>query len=97
MRPPYGYRGPQLHAAVRQVGIEPPIMWSKSGRDWIPQPVSQLMQRLQAVRSGDIVLLHDGAHDELGGDRQSTIDALECWIPRWKAQGLDLVSLRPSS
>jgi peptidoglycan/xylan/chitin deacetylase (PgdA/CDA1 family) len=97
MRPPFGYRGPQLHAAVRQAGIEPPIMWSKSGRDWKGQPVSRLIQRLRAVQSGDIVLLHDGAHGALGGDRQHTIDALDYWIPRWKAQGLDLVPLRPSS
>jgi peptidoglycan/xylan/chitin deacetylase (PgdA/CDA1 family) len=93
MRPPYGYRGPQLHAAVRQAGFEPPIMWSRSGYDWNPQPASKLIHRLRTVRSRDIVLLHDGAHDALGGKRQHTIEALEYWLPRWKAQGLDLVPL----
>jgi peptidoglycan-N-acetylglucosamine deacetylase len=97
MRPPYGYRGPQVHAAVRQAGLAPPIMWSKTARDWTRQPIAQLIHRLQAVRAGDIVLLHDGFHRALGGDRQQTVHALEHWLPRWKAHGLDLVSLSPLS
>jgi peptidoglycan/xylan/chitin deacetylase (PgdA/CDA1 family) len=93
MRPPYGYRGPQVHAAARHAGLDLPIMWSKSARDWTPQPIEQLIRRLQAVQTGDIVLLHDGFHRALGGDRRQTVHALEHWLPRWKAQGLDLVSL----
>ena len=97
MRPPFGFRTPQVHAAVRQAGLDPPILWSRSGRDWNPQPAAQLIQRLQAVRSGDIVLLHDGFHGALGGDRQHTVDALKHWLPRWKAQGLELVSIAHGS
>ena len=97
MRPPYGYRAPQVHAAARQGGFDPPIMWSKSPRDWTAQPVAELIRRLQAVRGGDIVLLHDGAHGALGGDRRNTLQALEYWLPRWKAQGLELAALRATS
>jgi peptidoglycan-N-acetylglucosamine deacetylase len=93
MRPPYGYRGPQVHAAARQAGLGSPIMWSVAARDWTPQPIAQLIHRLKSVRAGDIVLLHDGFHGALGGDRHQTVGALEHWLPRWKAQGLDLVSL----
>jgi peptidoglycan/xylan/chitin deacetylase (PgdA/CDA1 family) len=71
-------------------------MWSKSGRDWVAQPVGPLIQRLQRARGGDIVLLHDGFHGALRADRHQTVQALEHWLPRWKAQGLDLVSLRPN-
>jgi len=95
MRPPYGFRGPQVHAAARQAGLGPPIMWSKSARDWAPQPTGQLIQRLQTARAGDIILLHDGFHGALGADRQQTVQALTHWLPRWKEQGLDLVSVGP--
>jgi peptidoglycan/xylan/chitin deacetylase (PgdA/CDA1 family) len=97
MRPPYGYRGPQVHAAARQAGLDPPIMWSKTARDWTSQPIEQLIQRLQTVKTGDIVLMHDGSHRALGGDRRQTVQALEHWLPRWKAEGLDLVSLGPET
>ena len=95
MRPPYGYRAPQVHAAARQAGLDPPIMWSTTARDWTSQPIEQLIRRLQRVQAGDIVLMHDGSHRTLGGDRRQTVQALEHWLPRWKAEGLDLVSLGP--
>jgi len=96
MRPPYGYRGPQVHAAIRRLGFDPPIMWSKSARDWTPQPLRTLIQRLQTVTAGDIVLLHDGFHCAVGADRRQTVHALEHWLPRWTAEGLDLISLGPA-
>jgi len=92
MRPPYGYRGPQLHAAARRAELDPPVMWSKTGRDWTAQSVDRLI-RLKTVGSGDIVLLHDGFHRALGADRSQTVQALEHWLPRWKRQGLKLVSV----
>jgi len=95
MRPPYGFRGPQVHAAARQAGLHPLILWSQSARDWNEQPADRLIQRLQRVRSGDIVLMHDGFHGALGGNRQHTLDALEYWLPRWKTQGLEFVSVGP--
>jgi len=97
MRPPYGYRGPQVHAAARRAGLDPPVMWSKTGRDWTGQSVDRLIRRLANVRSGDIVLLHDGFHRALGADRGSTVQALEHWLPRWKAQGFALVPVEHSS
>src|SRR5262249_39255986 len=97
MRPPYGYRGPQLHAAARRAGLVPPIMWSKAGRDWTGQSADRLIRRLEEVRSGDIVLLHDGFHRALGTDRGQTVQALEHWLPRWRAQGFNFVSVERSS
>ena len=97
MRPPYGYRGPQVHAAARRAGLDPPVMWSKTGRDWTGQSVDRMILRLAKVRSGDIVLLHDGFHRALGADRGSTVQALEHWLPRWKAEGFALVPVEHSS
>jgi peptidoglycan/xylan/chitin deacetylase (PgdA/CDA1 family) len=68
-------------------------MWSISGRDWRPQPAERVMNRLQRVKGGDIVLLHDGDHRSLEGNRSHTVAALEYWIPRWKQAGLKMLSL----
>jgi hypothetical protein len=57
--------------------------------------MEQLIRRLQTVQAGDIVLMHDGSHRALGGERSRTVQALEHWLPRWRADGLDLVSLGP--
>jgi peptidoglycan-N-acetylglucosamine deacetylase len=93
MRPPYGFRGPQLDGVVRNNGEGRVVMWSVSGYDWRPQPPEDLIRRLRRVQGGDIVLLHDGDHRELQGDRRHTVAALEHWLPRWKEAGLTLESL----
>jgi len=93
MRPPFGYRRPQVHAAARDAGFGRPVLWSRSAGDWKPQHPAQVSRRLRRIRAGDIVLLHDGFHAALGADRQHTLRALEYWLPRWKAQGLACVSL----
>jgi len=94
MRPPYGYRGPQLDAAVRgQNENARVVMWSLSARDWrVPSP-DKIIQRLRHARGGDIVLLHDGDHRTPQGDRRHTVAALAYWLPRWKDAGIRLVSL----
>ncbi len=93
MRPPYGFRGPQLAGVVRRLGGAGVMMWSAMARDWKPQPAEPVIERLRRARGGDIVLLHDGDHRRLGGDRQHTVTALEFWLPRWKDAGIRLVAL----
>src|SRR5262249_37567457 len=79
MRPPFGARGPQLQAAVRDAGLGGVVMWTLLGRDWSPRGKERLRTRLRRVRGGDIVVLHDGFHGALGADRFETIGALEHW------------------
>jgi peptidoglycan/xylan/chitin deacetylase (PgdA/CDA1 family) len=93
MRPPYGFRRPEVHTAARDAGLGRPVLWSRSARDWMPQPAAKVIRRLREVRPRDIVLLHDGDHAALGAERQHTVRALEYWLPRWKAQGIDCVSV----
>lgn len=96
MRPPYGFRSPQMHRAVRASGFRGVVMWSASGRDWKRQPASRVIERLRRVRPGDIVLLHDGAPPVPGGpgcDRSHTLDAVDHWLPRWKERGWRCVTL----
>ena len=98
MRPPYGYRSPLLDAEVRRAEMRAVVMWSKNCWDWKPQPPERLIARLARAahkgRShGDIVVLHDGDHRALGGDRHHVVTALEHWLPRWRDAGLEFVTI----
>ena len=93
MRPPFGYRGPQLNAVIRQRGYAGVVMWSAKAYDWGEHNPDRIINRLRGVRGGDIVLLHDGDHRTLEGDRRHTLAALEYWIPRWKDAGTRFTTL----
>jgi len=93
MRPPFGFRGPQLARVLRRRGDEEMVMWSRWARDWKPQPAEPVIRRLRRARRGDIVLLHDGDHRVLRGDRQHVVAALAYWLPRWKDAGTRFVTL----
>ena len=77
MRPPYGFRSPWLSGIVTRRGNAGVAMWSAAARDWKPQPAEPVIQRLRHARGGDIVLLHDGDHRVLRGDRDHVLKALE--------------------
>jgi peptidoglycan/xylan/chitin deacetylase (PgdA/CDA1 family) len=98
MRPPYGYRSPLLQQEIRRAGMKGVVMWSKICWDWKPQPPQRLIGRLARAAQqnhayGDIVVLHDGDHRELGGDRQHVVSALEHWLPRWRDAGVEFVTI----
>ena len=93
VRPPFGFRGPQFHPAAQKMGLSRVIMWSVSGHDWNQQPAAHLSRRLQKVKLGDIVLLHDGDHRVANADRSHMLEALEHWLPRWQDAGLKLVTV----
>ena len=93
MRPPFGFRGPQLAGIVRGRHDSGVAMWSVWAHDWKPQPPEPVIRRLRRARGGDIVLLHDGDHRVPEGDRGHTVAALEYWLPRWRDAGLRFVSL----
>ena len=102
MRPPYGYRSPLLHGEIRRAGFCGVVMWSKSCRDWKPQPPERLIESLSRAAHpeqprGDIVLLHDGDHRALGADRHHVVAALEHWLPRWRDAGAEFVTIESSS
>jgi peptidoglycan/xylan/chitin deacetylase (PgdA/CDA1 family) len=102
MRPPYGYRSPLLRGEIRRAGMRGVVMWSKMCRDWKAQPPERLIERLSRVArpdqpQGDIVVLHDGDHRALGGDRHHVVAALEHWLPRWRDAGMEFVTMESSS
>ena len=98
MRPPYGYRSPLLGGEARGAGMRGIVMWSKICWDWKPQQPRRLIERLADVArpdkpQGDIVVLHDGDHRALGGDRHHVVAALEHWLPRWRDAGNEFVTI----
>jgi len=98
MRPPYGYRSPLLAAGLKSVGIQGVVMWSRICWDWKPQPPQRLIERLSRVArpgraEGDVVVMHDGDHRALGGDRLHVVAALEHWLPRWRDAGMEFVTM----
>jgi peptidoglycan/xylan/chitin deacetylase (PgdA/CDA1 family) len=98
MRPPYGYRSPFLRAEVRHAGLRGVVMWSRSFRDWKPQPPERLIHKLSRAAQpgnahGNVILLHDGDHRTQGADRHHVVTALEFWMPRWRDAGLEFVTI----
>ncbi|HWY77659.1 MAG TPA: hypothetical protein VN281_18720, partial [Verrucomicrobiae bacterium] len=86
----------------RRAGMQGIVMWSKICWDWKPQPPGRLIERLSHVArqdrpQGDIVVMHDGDHRGLGGDRHHVVAALEHWLPRWRGAGMEFVTMEPSS
>ena len=102
MRPPYGNRSPLLRGEIKRAGMRGVVMWSKICWDWKPQPPERLIERLSRVARpnqphGDIVVMHDGDHRALGGDRHHVVAALEYWLPRWRDAGMEFVTIESSS
>jgi peptidoglycan/xylan/chitin deacetylase (PgdA/CDA1 family) len=105
MRPPWGWRSPLLAGAARAAGIRRVVMWTIMPGDWAPPSLEWLIARMQPIADrakqapqnssggGDVLVLHDGDHRRLNGDRTRTVAALEHWIPRWRDLGLEFVTI----
>jgi peptidoglycan/xylan/chitin deacetylase (PgdA/CDA1 family) len=105
MRPPFGFRGPQLANAVERAGLRGVAMWSLTCYDWKPQRPAALIERLGRVtgggaytptggrRGGEILLLHDGDFQALNADRHHVLVALKYWLPRWRDAGLKFATI----
>ncbi|MGE0491740.1 MAG: polysaccharide deacetylase family protein [Vulcanimicrobiota bacterium] len=87
-RPPYGYRTPLVHRAVRRLG-QRMITWSVNPRDFLDPGLTTLITRvLQEVGPGDIVLLHDGR-----ANRADTVAAVPILVRALRQRGLEPVPL----
>lgn len=64
------------------------IGWNVDTEDWRRPGVDAIVQRLLSVKSGDVVLMHDG-----GGPRSQTIEALKIALPQLKAEGYTFVTI----
>ncbi|MGC8762227.1 MAG: polysaccharide deacetylase family protein [Acidobacteriota bacterium] len=91
-RPPHGFRDPRLFRQAGRLGLAV-AEWSVMPKDWTAPGMPAIVQRvLNAVRPGDIILLHDGVN-AVGGDRRETVEALPYILDGLQARGLKPVTL----
>jgi peptidoglycan-N-acetylglucosamine deacetylase len=92
-RPPFGGRRPAVLRIAREQELEP-IMWNVTGYDW-NAPSAEVIEQTCAkqIRGGDVILLHDGRHKEMGADRAQTVIATDKLISRYKAAEYEFVTI----
>jgi peptidoglycan/xylan/chitin deacetylase (PgdA/CDA1 family) len=82
LRPPYAKVDTASASRVRALGLRL-VLWDIDTDDWLRPGAGVIAGRvLGRVRSGDVVLLHDG-----GGNRSQTVAALEQVLPTLSARG----------
>jgi peptidoglycan-N-acetylglucosamine deacetylase len=92
-RPPFGGRRPAVLRVARELGLTP-IMWNVTGYDWTAPPAAEIDRKVSSqIRGGDVILLHDGGHRQMGADRSQTISATDNLITRYKSQGYEFVTI----
>jgi peptidoglycan/xylan/chitin deacetylase (PgdA/CDA1 family) len=92
-RPPFGGRRPAVLRVAREFGLEP-VMWDVTGYDWNAPPATTIERKVATqMRGGDIILLHDGGHRQIGADRSQTVIATDHLITRYKAEGYEFVTI----
>lgn len=92
-RPPFGGRRPAVLRIARELGLKP-IMWNVTGHDWTAPPAAEIEKKVsRQIRGGDVILLHDGGHIEIGADRSQTVLATDHLISRYKSEGYEFVTI----
>jgi len=92
-RPPFGGRRPQSLRIARSLELEP-VMWSVTGWDWEAPPAEYIEQKVaNQIRGGDVILLHDGGHVQMGADRSQTVIATDRLIARYKGEGYEFMTV----
>ena len=92
-RPPHGGRRPASLRAIRAAGYTP-VMWSVSGYDWSATSARQIVEKVaHQLRGGDVILLHDGGHLQMGTDRAFTVAATDEILRRYKGEGFEFVTV----
>jgi peptidoglycan/xylan/chitin deacetylase (PgdA/CDA1 family) len=92
-RPPFGGRRPAVLRIARELGLES-VMWNVTGYDWNAPPAAVIERKIaRQMRGGDVILLHDGGHKQMGADRSQTVLATERLIPRYQSEGYQFVTI----
>jgi peptidoglycan/xylan/chitin deacetylase (PgdA/CDA1 family) len=92
-RPPYGGRRPAVLRIARELGLET-IMWNVTGYDWSGPPAAVIEKKVaKQMRGGDVILLHDGGHRQMGADRSQTVIATDRLLARFKLDGYELATI----
>ena len=71
-----------------------PVMWDITGFDWNAPSAEYIEQKVSSrVRGGNVILLHDGGHLQMGADRSRTVTAIDRLIARYLAEGYEFVTI----
>lgn len=92
-RPPYGcFSMPTWFEAGRQGWQR--VLWTHDSRDWDPQSTPQsIVDNLESLRAGDIILMHDSDRYSIAGSWDKTRIALPTILGRISYLGLKVCSL----
>lgn len=92
-RPPFGSRRPAVLRIARELGLEP-IMWNVTGYDWNAPPAAAIEKKVASqIHGGNVILLHDGGHRQMGADRSQTVQATDRLIDRYKSEAYEFVTI----
>jgi peptidoglycan/xylan/chitin deacetylase (PgdA/CDA1 family) len=92
-RPPFGGRRPTVLHVARELGLKA-VMWSVTGYDWNAPPAAVIERKVaKQIRGGDVILLHDGGHKQMGADRSNTVVATDRLIARYKSESYDFLTI----
>jgi peptidoglycan-N-acetylglucosamine deacetylase len=92
-RPPFGGRRPAVFRVARELSLEP-IMWNITGYDWNAPPAAEVEKKvIKQIRGGDVILLHDGGHQQIGADRSQTVLATDRILARYKDEKYEFVTI----
>jgi peptidoglycan/xylan/chitin deacetylase (PgdA/CDA1 family) len=92
-RPPFGGRRPAVLRVARDLGLEP-VMWNVTGYDWNAPPAEVIERKVASqTHGGNVILLHDGGHKQVGADRAQTVIATDHLIARYKSEGYEFVTI----
>jgi len=92
-RPPFGGRRPAVLRIARELGLEP-VMWNITGYDWNAPPAAAIEGKVsRRIRGGNVILLHDGGHKQMGADRSQTVIATDHLVARYKLEGYEFVTI----
>ena len=69
-------------------------MWNVTGYDWTAPPAAEIEQKVaRQIHGGDVILLHDGGHEEMGADRAQTVLATDHLIAKYKSEAYEFVTI----
>lgn len=92
-RPPFGGRRPATLRIARELGLVP-VMWNVGSHDWDAPSAAAIEEKVaKQIRGGDVILLHDGGHQQMGADRAQTVLATDHLIERYKSEGFEFVTI----
>lgn len=92
-RAPFGAKRPAVMRAIHRMGFKT-IKWSVTCYDWKPTTADRVEKHaVRQIRGGDLILMHDGHHHQMGADRSHTVEATERLIRRYQDQGYEFVTV----